>query len=361
MDYEVRIDKATRIRLSPNKDLKKLYIEISSQCNFSCPMCFRHAIRDEFGLMQKDLFEKLLDDISSLPELEHVIFSGVGEPLIHPHFLDFVKALKRKDLVLTISTNGFFSAEHLLEAMVDLGVDRLVISSEPGEYGHPGIQLVKDFLERIQGIKNKRGADKPILCIESVLTQKNYEEYFAIINNFIALGVGEIVISNILPVFRNHASLPLYVGAASEEIEKLKRRLFSTFTARVKARFPRFELVTERHCDFINTRSTIVRYDGEVSPCYRFLYNSAEFVFGRKKAIKAKSFGNVKEKSLLDIWTSPEYLFFRFKVRHALFPSCTDCNFREGCQFVETTEVDCWNNSPSCGDCLWWRGIIICP
>ncbi len=44
-------------------------------------------------------------------------------------------------------------------------------------------------------------------------------------------------------------------------------------------------------------------------------------------------------------------------VRHFDFPPCTDC----GCELAETNEEDCLGNPhPTCGDCLWARGIVRC-
>ena len=41
------------------------------------------------------------------------------------------------------------------------------------------------------------------------------------------------------------------------------------------------------------------------------------------------------------------------------FPPCLDCG---GCDNVEANIEDCFGNPhPTCGDCLWSRGIVICP
>ena len=56
-----------------------------------------------------------------------------------------------------------------------------------------------------------------------------------------------------------------------------------------------------------------------------------------------------------------EYETFRYIVKNAIYPSCTDCSLREVCDFTKNTEFDCWGNHPSCGDCLWARSLIQCP
>ncbi len=108
-------------------------------------------------------------------------------------------------------------------------------------------------------------------------------------------------------------------------------------------KIPKFELKTERQCDFDENNVAVVRWDGEVSPCYRFLHTYYEYIFGRKKKVNAYSFGNVREKSLAEIWTSEKYTWFRFTMKNYMYPpSCTDCELRDACDFVKTSDIDCW-------------------
>jgi len=97
-----------------------------------------------------------------------------------------------------------------------------------------------------------------------------------------------------------------------------------------------------------------------VSPCYRFLHSYPEYVFGRPKQITAHSFGSLSEQSLLEIWTTPEFMRYRYNVLHGEYPSCPDCQWIDGCDMALNTDMDCLGNAPSCGDCLWGRGITVC-
>ena len=61
--------------------------------------------------------------------------------------------------------------------------------------------------------------------------------------------------------------------------------------------------------------------------------------------------------SLASIWAMPDYAAFRDRVLRFDFPPCTDC----GCDLAESNEEDCFGNPhPTCGDCLWARGIVRC-
>ena len=80
-------------------------IEVNSNCNMNCPLCFASA-RPGFSLTMEEV-EAILDDFIRTEGAPEVIqFSG-GEPTIHPQILDFVRAAKDRGIPFTmINTNG---------------------------------------------------------------------------------------------------------------------------------------------------------------------------------------------------------------------------------------------------------------
>ena len=124
---------------------------------------------------------------------------------------------------------------------------------------------------------------------------------------------------------------------------------------------PNIELKTERRCNFIDGEAVVISATGNVTSCYRFLYDTIEYVFGRKKEVKKFSFGNIKDYSISEIYDSPRFKNFRKTIYNNLFPSCTDCDLVDGCDFVKTSEADCYTITPSCADCVWNRKFTICP
>ncbi|KAF2956941.1 tungsten cofactor oxidoreductase radical SAM maturase [Marinitoga sp. 38H-ov] len=352
------IMKSGELILRPKNDLKKVYIELSSRCNLDCPMCFKNTFTDEEGFMSKKTFDKILFDLKEFPEVEHIIFGGIGECSMNPHFWDMIKKVKDDGYMITITSNGYLLN---IENIIDLKVDELVISVETGDVGHPSFKYVEKLLKEISELKNKRNTGKPAISIETVLTKENYEDFGKIVKSLLPYGVRKVVISNLLPVYENFVGLELYNDDNKEKDIKIRKLISNAVTAKVSAVIPNFKLKTERNCNFIEKNATVIRWDGEIVPCYRFLHDGGEYVYGQKKEIKYYSFGNVNKESLSEIWTSKDYTWFRYKVKNSLYPSCTDCDLKDGCQFIETTERDCWGNEPSCSDCLWWRNIIMCP
>jgi MoaA/NifB/PqqE/SkfB family radical SAM enzyme len=112
-------------------------------------------------------------------------------------------------------------------------------------------------------------------------------------------------------------------------------------------------------CRFIRDRCTFIRWDGKVAPCMGLLHTHRTYLHGLQRKVSEFTLGDIVSGELHDIWTSVEYIRFREKVRGFLFSPCHACS---GCSFFEKNEEDCVGNTfPTCGGCLWARGVIQCP
>jgi 7,8-dihydro-6-hydroxymethylpterin dimethyltransferase len=80
-------------------------IEVNSTCNMDCPLCFAEA-GPGFNLTIEEV-EQMLDELVRTEGRPEVVqFSG-GEPTIHPHIIDFVRAAKDRNIpFVMINTNG---------------------------------------------------------------------------------------------------------------------------------------------------------------------------------------------------------------------------------------------------------------
>lgn len=350
-----------QISIPPADDIRKVYLELSSDCNFQCKMCFRHNFASPTGTMPDSILEHVLDDISELPKLQEVVLGGLGEPLLHPRIQEVVSRLKDHDLLLTITSNGTL-LKPVIDDFLDAGVDQFVFSYETGDIGHAN---ERDIFETIQSIRQRKRAlyrQKPELVLFMVVTRENIQDLPHVAEHLRDSGIKKIVLSNLLPATKDQRHLVLYPGPEAEDVSTFTDQVFwRSLLDGVQCVAPNFALQTERSCDFIERHALVIRWDGEVAPCYRFLHARKELVLNTEKDLKACSFGNIQKNTLLDIWNGREYTWFRFIVSNSVYPSCLDCVFREGCSYLETQEMDCWGNEYSCGDCLWSRGIVKCP
>ena len=77
-------------------------IEISNVCNYKCVFCPVHKQMRRREFMSDSLFKLILIRIKG--KYNHITLSGMGEPMLHPHFFEFLEMAK--DFRITVITNG---------------------------------------------------------------------------------------------------------------------------------------------------------------------------------------------------------------------------------------------------------------
>ena len=116
-----------------------------------------------------------------------------------------------------------------------------------------------------------------------------------------------------------------------------------------------------RKCEFVEGDSAFISWDGNVHPCYFLWHRYTCYVGGIEKRVKPWIFGNLQDRSILDIWNETESRSFRERVHGYRFPFCFDCGFAL-CDYVgdEEFEQDCYIERVPCGACLWCTGLFKC-
>ncbi len=327
--------------------LKKLYIELSSKCNLNCKMCFRNNWFDEEnGLMSESNIKRLKYEIIH-GEFEGVFFGGMGEPLIHPALFELINAAHNSGKYTELITNATLLDADTSEKIITNGLDRLWISMDGfSEESYQKIRrgsLFKKIINNIFSFNKVR--ENTELGITFVIMKENEYE-LENINSFADLVGADIInISHVIPESPIEEKETIY--SKGYPIGKMQR--FS------------FEIQQKRYdyCPFIEDENCFVRWDGEVTPCMQLLHNSYSYLYTIKRKSYFKSYGNIGISSLSDIWNSVEYTEFRNRVKAFDFPGCTVCL---GCDYRLENVTDCmYNNSPTCGACLWAQGLIRCP
>jgi putative metalloenzyme radical SAM/SPASM domain maturase len=116
-----------------------------------------------------------------------------------------------------------------------------------------------------------------------------------------------------------------------------------------------------RKCEFVEGDSAFVSWDGNVHPCYFLWHRYACYVGGIEKRVKPWTFGNLRDRDILDIWNDAGSCSFRERVLGYKFPFCFDCGFAL-CDYVGDAdfEQDCYIERVPCGACLWCTGLFHC-
>ncbi|MBN1197583.1 MAG: SPASM domain-containing protein [Candidatus Aminicenantes bacterium] len=350
-----------------------LYVELSSRCNFSCPGCFRgsNSDREEQDLSQ-DVINTILSCIDPEKGVRRLFLGGIGEPFLHPGINSFVQEAAAAGAAIAIQSNGSLIDEKAIRFLVEIGVEKLIISYETGGLDHAAqkehvprnTELAGFPLQIIREIKRQKkeaGTNRPIISMEWVLSADSVHHVEEFIAVSIREGVEELLFSNLLPTTSEFEKQVLYSLNTEKNGKEILSALLKPIRHRIHYTMPNFFLSTERYCPFIEKSSAVVRSDGALAPCYRLLHNSREIVAGKEMALHPFLFGSLKNTSLEELWNSRDYLWFRFSVENSLYPSCLDCSLREGCEYLVDSDSHCWGGTPSCGNCLWSRRIILCP
>jgi tungsten cofactor oxidoreducase radical SAM maturase len=349
-------------------DLRKVYIEPTTLCNLKCHTCIRNVWENQGGHMRIEVFLDLIEQFGEFPQLERVVFMGFGEPFLHPQILQMIQLVRERNLDVTIISNGLLLDKPILQEIINLRVDRLVISLDgvtPETYaGVRGASLasVLENIRTLNDVKSEMGSLFPALGIEFVALKSNIPELERMSELASRLNASSVLVSNVLAytdemrdeiLYGYEPRLPLKSGSWPVRADAWV--MWGTLN------LPRMQWGAEQRCRFINDRATVIGWDGSVLPCLALShFYSYLTVDGQRKQVKRYPMGNITHTPLLEIWTSEDYCRFRGEVRDFHFPSCPNCDLRDNCDLREKNEA-CWGWNPSCADCLWAQDIIRCP
>jgi sulfatase maturation enzyme AslB (radical SAM superfamily) len=97
---------------------KRVELELVSDCNLRCTYCPRHHLNELTGYMDFELFQKLIDEISSYPD-RIIVLHRRGESLLHPDFVKMCAYIKGKFAEVQIATNGTMLDIERSKALID--------------------------------------------------------------------------------------------------------------------------------------------------------------------------------------------------------------------------------------------------
>ncbi|SES84980.1 radical SAM protein [Anaerobranca gottschalkii] len=336
---------------------EKVYLELTNGCNLNCQFCFRHGWNEGIFELDGEILEKIKRGLEGT-RVKEVILGGIGEPTTASNFETGVKLFK--DYNLTLTTNGTLLKEK--GEIISQGIKKIIVSVDGDE--DKFFQIRNTPLEQVlDGIKYIKGINKGIeVLLQFVIGRENVDKMKAVVDICEKLNLQGVIFSNIIPGQQRDKDKYLYTLGPNPYLDRVFNEVRNySFKKGVNIIYPQTKIKTLRKCGFIEEGSIFINSLGEVCPCYRFAHNSKEYVFGREKRISKHSYGSVKDGDILTIWNSKSYLDFRLTLITENYPSCLDCDLVDGCDIVNQTTWDCEGMSPTCGDCLWSRGITICP
>ncbi len=271
-----------------------LSIEPTTSCNLRCPQCpsgLRKFTRPT-GMMGMDLYKEIIDELSG--HLAYLMLYFQGEPFLHPEFLAMVQHAKKRNIYTATSTNGHYLDKKNTEAIVQSGLDRLIISIDGvsqgvyEKYRKGGkVDRVLEGIENLIEAKNKLKSHTPYIIIQFLAFQHNLHELERIREMARRWKVKlTIKTAQVYDVLGDLAMIPANTSFSRyEKVPEgdyvLKNKLYN-------------------HC-WKMWHSSIITWDGLVVPC----------CFDKDADHRMGSFarGNFRE-----IWKGPVYQKFREKI-----------------------------------------------
>ena len=311
--------------------------------------------------MPEAVFQRILDDKTTA---EKVVIGGVGEPTAHPLFAEYSRRLAHENMELT--SNAYIWDEDTIQAMVAC-YKKVTVSVDglpPSFYAARGFEfdIMADNVKRLIEAKKAVGTKTPVIHAMLVLSKDNINDVRDLIPLLKKTGFAWFIVSNLLPQTEEDKDKITYTPYLDEKLRRFTHAWYPVASANgIPMKTPMTKFSAEHRCAFVENEAVFITADGNIAPCYRFAHNGQEFVFGRKKKVRAHHFGNILEKNLKEIWNQEDYIDFRFRNYASRYPSCIDCDYVECCDYITTSEADCRANEPSCADCLWCRELIECP
>lgn len=283
-------------------------IEPTTSCNLRCPECpsgLRSFTRP-MGMLQKDLFEKVIDQLA--PTLSYLTFYFQGEPYLHPQFLPMVKYASQKGIYTSTSTNAHYLKEEAAKQTVESGLDRLIISIDgTSQNTYESYRVGGDLSKVIEGTKNilawkkKLKSRTPHVIFQFLVVKPNEHQIPEVYKLAKELGVDEVKLKTAqIYDFENGSDLI----PTQEQYSRYKQ------TANGK-----FEIknTLDNNC-WKMWQSCVITWDGKVLPCC--FDKDAQYVMG-----------DLTKNSFEEIWRGEKYQQFRstlFKSRSEI-EMCKNC------------------------------------
>jgi len=167
-------------------------IDLTNNCNNNCVGCWCNSPllgekkmdpQTKSKTLPYEAIKKFIDEIYQMGT-RRIIFSGGGEPLIHPQAMDILRYVKKKGMLCQVHTNFTLVDEKIIKELVNIKLDYLTISlwaatAKTYKLIHSNkdedmFYRIKNMLKLLSSLKKKRNL--PYLRLHNVITNLNYQE-----------------------------------------------------------------------------------------------------------------------------------------------------------------------------------------
>lgn len=300
--------KASGVLMAPRLPFS-LAFEPTTSCNLRCPECpsgLRSFSRPT-GMLDMGFFK---DQINAVKDhLIYLTFYFQGEPYLHKNFLEMVQFASTRKVYTCTSTNGHYLDDANAEATVRSGLDRLIISLDGttqetyASYRIGGkLEKVLDGARNVVHWKRKLQSTTPHIVFQYLVVKPNEHQLHDARRLAREIGVDDITFKT-AQIYDHQDGSPLIPD----------NDRFSRY-----ARTPdgKYKLKNPMHNQCWKMwHSAVITWDGRVVPC----------CFDKDAT---HEMGNLKDKTLREVWSGTPYNEFRRSILKARkqIDICRNCS-----------------------------------
>jgi len=309
----------------------KISMNLTKRCNLRCKQCFSDSgeIRSK-ELTTEEMF-RLFDDMNRYGTF--FICLGGGEPLTRPDLLEILEYGKKKQLAVSVVSNGLLLTRDLIEKLNKVELDTFWVSLDGLEENHEMLRGKTTFKKALDSLKLLNNYYEGKTAIRISLNKYNVGEYKELIKIAEEYNIDLIRFTPILSF-----------GRAKNEDLAIDQNQYIDFLKNIRKVKSKVEIVYPNkptpqkiwigtngfgcHC---GKEAIWIDEIGNYSPC----------IFWGDKYI----LGNIKEKSYMDLWN--DSLISANIIGNKICQNCKNykvcrggCRFRALSEFGNLDDVD---------------------
>jgi MoaA/NifB/PqqE/SkfB family radical SAM enzyme len=158
-------------------------IESTNLCNAKCVFCPRDEMHRQQGVMDMDLYRKVVDECAALG-ITHVRMHNYGEPFLDRRLVEKVRYAKTRGIAeVGMISNGSLITRDVAQGLIDAGLDAINISvdaSGKDTFERTRVNLdydiVVDNIRTLVDLRREAGRTRPKLILSFVRQEDSADE-----------------------------------------------------------------------------------------------------------------------------------------------------------------------------------------
>jgi radical SAM protein with 4Fe4S-binding SPASM domain len=298
--------------------------EITNQCNLSCPHCYSAAARRPHDEMNTDECKGVIDAMAGIG-VKMIGWTG-GEPLLREDLEELTEYAWAKGIKSNITTNGILLNQTRAARLIEGGIRAIQISldgSTPEMNHRMRGASAEEFHEIIEAIRISKSLGTRVI-LATLIGKENLGDVPEMMKLAAREGVDTIRFCGFAPVGRGkHGNVNERLNLADElaallrfvEEAQANSSLVTSFDVSFGPCPPEYGF----HKCIAGMETFYLKGNGDIYPCTALM----------DKRFKV---GNLRERSLEDIWNLPEMRAMSIFPREEIHGECGSCDNFTNCR-----------------------------